>query len=66
MRDPREIDFISYERLEAMCAERQTMIHTLKRQIIELEAARDRALNDLRVAERDLRRKGCCDPGHQP
>jgi uncharacterized coiled-coil protein SlyX len=65
MRDPHEIDLVSYDELESMCAERETVIHTLKRQIIDLEAERDRALKGLRVLEQGLRRRDCCKAERQ-
>ncbi len=57
-------EYLSYERLEALCGERETTIHTLRRQMKALEAERDQALNGLEAVTRGLRRRGCCDSGH--
>jgi len=54
-------DHLSYEQLEMLCGERETMLHTLQRQIKDIEAERDQALNGLEVITHGLRRRGCCD-----
>ena len=54
-------DHLSYEQLETLCGERETMLHTLQRRIKALEGERDQALNGLAVITRGLRRRGCCD-----
>ena len=54
-------DHLRYERLETLCSERETMLHTLQRQIKGLEGERDQALNGLEVITQGLRRRGCCD-----
>ena len=60
----RDEDHLSYEQLETLCSERKTMLHTLQRKIIDLEAERDQALNGLEVITQGLRRRGCCDAHH--
>ena len=57
----KEEDHLSYEQLETLCSERETMLHTLQRRIKDLEAERDQALNGLEVITQGLRRRGCCD-----
>ena len=57
----RDEDHLSYEQLETLCSERETMVHTLQSRIKDLEGERDQALNGLEVITRGLRRRGCCD-----
>ena len=61
MNPQRDADHLSYEQLETLCSERGTILHTLRRQIKDLEGERDQALNGLEVITRGLRRRGCCD-----
>ena len=52
---------LSYEQLEALCSERETMLHTLRQQIKDLETECDQALQGLELLTDALRRRGCCD-----
>ncbi len=52
---------LSYQELEALCGERETLAHTLRQQILAVEAERDQALRGLELLTEALRRRGCCD-----
>lgn len=52
---------LSYEELEALCGERESLVHALRQQIQALEADRDQALHGLHLLTEALRRRGCCD-----
>jgi hypothetical protein len=52
---------LSYEELEALCGERETILHTLRQQVHAREAERDQALRGLELLTEALRRRGCCD-----
>ena len=52
---------LSYEELQAVCGERETLVHTLRQQMQALEAERDQALHGLELLTQALRRRGCCD-----
>ncbi len=61
MNRPESQERLPYERLEALCSEHETAIDTLRRQVKDLEAERDQALNGLGEITQGLRRRGCCD-----
>lgn len=52
---------LSYEELEALCGERETLVNTLRQQIRALEAEREQTLQGLNILTEALRRRGCCD-----
>lgn len=52
---------LSYQELEAVCGEQETLVHALRQQIRSLEGERDQALRGLEVLTEALRRRGCCD-----
>lgn len=51
----------SYQQLEALNSERESLVQTLREQIHELELERDQALRGLELLTESLRRRGCCD-----
>ncbi len=52
---------LSYEELEALCSERNTLVHTLRQQIRDLETQRQQAIQGIELLTDALRRRGCCD-----
>ena len=52
---------LSYEELESLCSERETLLHTLRQQVRALEGERDQARRGLELLTESLRRRGCCD-----
>ena len=59
-------DRLPYSRLKALCSEHETTIDTLRRQINDVEAERDQALNGLGVITQGLRRRAVAIPTTQP
>ncbi len=53
---------LSYEELEALCGERETLLDSLQQQVHALKLERDQALRGLELLTEALRRRGCCDP----
>ena len=52
---------LSYEELESLCSERNTLVHTLRQQIRDLETQRQQAIQGIELLTAALRRRGCCD-----
>ena len=52
---------LSYEELESLCGERETLVHTLKQQLRAAEFERDEARSAMERLTQALRRRGCCD-----
>ena len=52
---------LSYEELEALCGERNTLVHTLRQQIRDLETQLQQAIQGIELLTDALRRRGCCD-----
>ena len=52
---------LSYEQLEALCGERETLVHTLGQQLRAVELERDEARGAMERLTQALRRRGCCD-----
>ena len=53
---------LSYEELEALYGERETLLDSLQEQVHALKLERDQALRGLEFLTEALRRRGCCDP----
>ena len=52
---------LSYEELEALCGERETLLDALQQQVHALKLERDQALRGLELLTEASRRRGCCD-----
>ena len=52
---------LSYQELEALCSERETLVHTLRQQIRALESEREQFYHAVERLTDALRRRGCCD-----
>ena len=52
---------LSYEELEALYGERETLLDSLQEQVHALKLERDQALRGLEFLTEALRRRGCCD-----
>ncbi len=53
---------LSYEELEALCGERETLLDSLQQQVQALKLERDQALRGLELLTEALRRRGCSYP----
>ena len=52
---------LSHAELQALCDERETIVHALRQEIAAIELQRDQALRGLELLTQALRRRGCCD-----
>lgn len=52
---------LSYQELEALCGERETLAYTLRQQLRAMELERDEARGAMERLTEALRRRGCCD-----
>ncbi len=52
---------LSYKELEALCGERESLVHSLRQQVHDLEKQRDEARQGMNILTEALRRRGCCD-----
>lgn len=52
---------LTYEELEALYDERETLLHALHQQVHALELERDEVRHGLDILTEAMRRRGCCD-----
>ena len=52
---------LSYQELEALCGERESLVHALQQQIRALEREREQFYHAVERLTEALRRRGCCD-----